>query len=99
MLMGVYVQLDCLDCNESLSFGKPIRPPDEDRIVLQGLFSERESKWIDDVRCWHAIQAFLFTHRDHQLVFRKDDSAGAQETDESEFDDLLDSWQEGVTYD
>ena len=94
--MGVYVQLDCLDCDESLSFGKPIRRSKDGGIVLQGLFSEREHAWIDDVRCWHAIQAYLIKHRDHRLVFRTDDSADAQETDESEFDDLLDSWTNGL---
>ena len=96
--MGVYVQLDCLDCRESLGFGKPINRDGDDRIVLQGMYSERESRWIDDIRCWHAIQAFFFQHRDHRLVFRKDDTGDAQDINGVEFDDLLDGWRNGVTY-
>jgi hypothetical protein len=95
--MGVYVQLDCLDCRKSLSFGKPIRERDG-RIKLC-LSSERTGTWHEGVECWHALQAFLFSHRDHRLVFRKDDTADAQNMENDvEFDDLLDLWTKGAEY-
>ena len=94
--MGVYVQLDCLDCETKLEFGKPIW---RDRRLTLRLFSEKDLDWIDDVRCWHALQAFLFKHRDHRLVFRKDDAAAAQDVpNHEEFDDLRELYTKGVPY-
>ena len=104
--MGVYLQLDCIDCDASLSFGKPNyrdasgKHDYRDGSLSIGLFSEERDRWEFGFDCWRAVQAFLFRHRNHRLVFRKDDSAAAQEVaNHEEFDDLLRLWKSGVPYD
>lgn len=74
--MSDYVQLDCLNCQTSLSFGKPIL---KDSMLTLRLFSESQADWVDGNACWKACQLFLFQHMNHHLVFRKDDSFEAQD--------------------
>ena len=99
--MGIYVQLDCLDCDTSLHLGKPVydRDSGSDGIVFQGMFSETDLEWINDERCWRALQAFLCRHRDHRLVFRRDDTSDAQNVEHcEEYDDLIKVWEAGLPY-
>ena len=92
--MGVYVQLDCLDCVASLSFGKPILK--RGQLTLR-LFSEKEASRVDDEKAWFAVQVFLFRHLAHRLEFRKDDSGSVQlfsaDAEEADFDTLFDEWK------
>lgn len=73
--MSTYVQLDCLDCEHSLSFGKPIAS--NGRLLLR-LYSEMDGEWHEGERCWVAVQAYLFRHMGHRLVFREDNTPDAQ---------------------
>ena len=98
--MGVYVNLDCLDCSKSLHMGKPARyHSGEDRITLQGMYSESDQAWVNDERCWYAMQAFLCRHRNHKLVFRRDDTPEAQNiAQEEEYDEMIKTWECGLPY-
>jgi hypothetical protein len=93
--LGKYFQLECLDCSESISFGKLIRITEDLKLHLQGMYSERDSTWIDNEQCWHALQVFLFSHMGHGLVFRDDESGDAQSTTAVEFDTLRERWKCG----
>ena len=73
--MGTYVQLDCLDCEQSLSFGKPIAIGNRQSLRL---FSEIDGIWHEGDACWIAVQAYLFRHMGHRLVFREDSTSDAQ---------------------
>lgn len=94
--MGKYFQLECVDCSESISFGKLIRRTDDLKLHLQGMYSERDSAWIGNEQCWHALQVFLFSHMGHGLVFRGDESDNAQATTAIEFDALRENWKSGL---
>jgi hypothetical protein len=93
--MGTYVQLDCINCQESLKFGKPIS---HGGILTLRLFSEKAADWRDDVSCWNAIEVFFFRHENHPLVFRRDDTPDAQDIENTiELDQLLDLRENDAT--
>ena len=95
--MGTYVQLDCLDCRTTLSFGKPIAIGNN--LTLR-LFSEDKREWRDGIECWNAVQKYLLKHTNHKIVFRSDDSLDSQcfasEATIIEFDELISEWNVGV---
>ena len=85
--VGTYVQLDCLDCEQTLSFGKPIAI--DSRLSLR-LFSEIDQTWHEGDACWIAVQAYLFRHMGHRLVFREDSTLEAKAFGDSVgIDDIL----------
>ncbi len=69
-VVGDYYNICCRDCEVSLNFGKKIAKGE--RLVLQGMFSEQEMKWVDEGRVWLALQAFLQKHEGHALIFDSD---------------------------
>ena len=69
--MGTYYYLSCRQCRQYVHFGKKIHQ--DNKEVLQGMCSENTDAWISDERVWHALQAFLFEHRSHPLVFDNDE--------------------------
>ena len=69
--MGTYYHLSCRQCRQYVHFGKKIHQ--DDKEVLQGMYSEKTRAWIRDERAWQALQSFLFEHRSHPLVFDHDE--------------------------
>jgi hypothetical protein len=56
---------------------------------MQGMFSEKEKKWIGGDRAWLAIQAFLQKHQGHSLIFDSDSKFPEMQLyDQQEFDEL-----------
>jgi hypothetical protein len=37
-----------------------------------------DGEWHEGERCWVAVQAYLFRHMGHRLVFREDNTPDAQ---------------------
>ena len=72
--MGVYYYLSCQDCRQYVHFGKKLST--KTGAVLQGMYSEKTNRWINDNRIWEAVQAFLFEHQGHTLSFGNDDDYG-----------------------
>ena len=92
--MGTYYYLSCQQCGQYIHFGKMLHT--QNRLVLQGMYSETAQAWVQDARIWEAIQAFLFDHRSHPLRFESDeDNRTLDEYVEVELDVLLQK-REGV---
>jgi hypothetical protein len=86
--MGTYYYLSCQQCGQYVHFGKMLRM--QERVVLQGMYSETARAWVQDERVWEALQAFLFDHSKHPLRFESDeDNSALDEYVEVEFDALL----------
>ena len=85
--MGTYYELYSKTSNKHIDFGKKLVV--DDQYCLQGMYSEREGTFVNDVRCWQAIQRFLLDHQDEELAFVEDSVTGRAESEEVEFDDLV----------
>jgi hypothetical protein len=86
--MGVYYHLSCRHCGRYVHFGKKLRQ--DNRDMLQGMYSEKTHEWIDDERIWRAPQSFLLEHKGHSLIFDSDDDDNTiDDYIESELDTLL----------
>jgi len=56
--MGAYYYLCCKTCRISLNLGKKLAK-EGGRLVVQGVYSEKERAWLNDKRAWDIIQAFF----------------------------------------
>ena len=62
----------------------------QERLVLQGMYSETAQAWVQDERVWEALQTFLLDHYGHPLRFESDeDNTALDEYVEVELDVLL----------
>ena len=73
--MGGYYHLACRDCRHYIHFGKKFSG--ETGEVLQGMYSEKTNRWVQDARIWEAVQTFLLEHEGHTLCFGGDGDEGA----------------------
>lgn len=87
--MGTYYYLCCKNCRISLNLGKKLAK-EGGRLVVQGVYSDKERAWLNDKHAWDIIQAFFQQHEGHDLLFVNDDDfSQIQLYDYVEGDDLL----------